>query len=77
MNANIRGLMRKLESKRGTAGRILLAWVWGKSDAEVERTIADLSCGSGRHRASGDVAARGGRAPAGRAGGSHHMGNWL
>jgi hypothetical protein len=28
-----------------TAGRILLAWVWGKSDAEVERTIAHLHHG--------------------------------
>ena len=45
MTANVRGRMRKLESKRGTAGRILLAWVWGKSDAEVERTIADLHPG--------------------------------
>ena len=49
MNANIRSRMRKLESKRGTAGRILLAWVWGKSDGEAERTISDL------HRGPDDI----------------------
>lgn len=45
MTANIRGRIRKLESKRGTAGRILLAWLWGKSDAEAERAISDLHAG--------------------------------
>ena len=37
--------MRKLESRRGPGSRTLLVWTWGKSDADIERAIADLCPG--------------------------------
>jgi hypothetical protein len=42
MNANLRGRVRKLESRLGPGSRTLLVWTWGKSGAEIERAIADL-----------------------------------
>ena len=45
MNANLRGRVRKLESRRGPGSRTLLVWTWGKSDAEIEHAIADLHPG--------------------------------
>ena len=45
MNANLRGRVRKLESRRGAASRTLLVWTWGKSDAEIQKAIADLHPG--------------------------------
>src|SRR5215213_7357704 len=45
MNANLRGRVRKLESRRGPGSRTLLVWTWGKRDAEIEKAIADLHPG--------------------------------
>ena len=45
MNANLRGRVRKLENRRGPGSRTLLVWTWGKSDAEIEKAIADLHPG--------------------------------
>ncbi len=45
MSANFRSRVRKLESRRGPGSRILLVWTWGKSDAEIERAIAELHLG--------------------------------
>jgi hypothetical protein len=45
MNANFRGRVRKLESRRGSGSRTLLVWAWGKSDTEIEKATADLHPG--------------------------------
>src|SRR5215211_6062687 len=45
MNANLQSRVRKLESRRGAGSRTLLVWTWGKSDAEIEKAIADLHPG--------------------------------